>query len=147
MHIEIDDWFSASVFLLIVVVILLIVVFAAIRLAMADLSNRPEFSCEATKSGDLTRFTLTNVGGSAAFDLAVRSALDAYGQPFARTALLARQAACRWEADAATLGVTSGIPSRQGTVIWLSVEWRPRPDGPGRWTQVPVLLANGATAA
>jgi len=144
MHIEIDDWLSATLFLLIVVVILFVVVFAAIRLAMTDLANRPEFTCVATTSGDLTRFTLTNVGGSAAFDLAVRSGRDAYGQPLARTVLLARQATCSWEADAATLGV---IPAPQGTVMWLSVEWRPRPDGPGRWTQVPALLANGSTAA
>ncbi|HLY12987.1 MAG TPA: hypothetical protein VKR24_01450 [Candidatus Limnocylindrales bacterium] len=139
MHIEIDDWFGALTLLAVIVVVLFLVVFAAVRLALSDLGSRPEFSCETGAGGDLTRFVVTNVGAAPAFDVAVRSVRDAYGQPFARTTLLAPQASLTWAVPAGSTPVES--PTRLGTVDWLSVEWRPRPDGPGRWNRVPVRLA------
>ena len=145
MHIEIDDWFGACVVIAIGLVLLFFVVYGAVRLALSDMGGRPVFSCETSTTGELNHFVLTNVGSVAAFDVAVRSVRDAYGQPFVRTALLAPQAACTWESPGGpSVATTMVTPMPLGTVDWLSVEWRPAPDGPGRWTRVPVRLAGGA---
>jgi hypothetical protein len=144
MHIEIDDWFGATVFVVIAGVGLFVIVYAAVRFALQDTASRPEFSCETSSSESTTRFTLTNVGTAAAFDVAVRSVRDAYGQPFARTVLLAPQATCTWELSSMPESVQPvEAPAPNQTFDWLSVEWRPKPDGPGRWNRVPVRLAEG----
>jgi hypothetical protein len=144
MHIEIDDWFGAIVFLVIAGMFIFMIVYAAVRLAVPDTASRPDFSCETSTDGPTTRFTLANIGTAAAFDVAVRSVRDAYGQPFARTVLLAPQATCTWELSSMPAGVRPvEAPRPQQTFDWLSVEWRPKPDGRGRWNRVPVRLAEG----
>ena len=149
MRIEIDDWLTAIVFVLVVLGILFALMYSAARLAGSEPPNLPRFSCLPEPDGDTTRFVFENTGTAAAFDVAVRSARDQYGEPFARIPLFGPAMTATWTLSRPTpapVPSSGDAPDADQVVEWLTVEWRLEPSGSRRWARIPVRIPTGLIA-